>query len=82
MSPGFVNLWGDAGGVAGEGGGRLQGVPGHLGVDGVLALHRGRGVLGGGGDGGGKLCVLNKFCILQAVSGDILDISIISRPKL
>ena len=41
--------------VRGAGGGRLQGGPGHLGVDRVLALHRGGGELRGGVQGGGVL---------------------------
>ena len=53
--PGLV-MWG-AGvvRVRGAGGGRLKGGPRHLGVDRVLALHRGGGELRGGVQGGGVL---------------------------
>ena len=47
----------------GEGGGRLESVPGDLSVDGVLALHGGGGELGGGGEGGGVLRFAHQFTL-------------------
>ena len=64
-SPGVVVCVGYFSGVPrlGEGRGRLQGVPGYLSVDGVLALHGGRGELGRGGQGGGVLWFTHQFTL-------------------